>query len=33
MAVLLCGRAAEGGPGIDPRWTCSDKAGVRLLTG
>ncbi len=28
MAVLLCQNPATGGPGIQPRWTRSDKAGV-----
>ncbi len=28
MAVLLSNRPAWGGPGIDPRWTRSDKDGV-----
>jgi glucoamylase len=28
MAVVLCSHPASGGPGIDPRWTRSDKDGV-----
>ena len=28
MAVLLQGHPAAGGPGVDPRWTRSDKDGV-----
>lgn len=28
MAVLLCEHRAGGGPGIEPRWTRSDKDGV-----
>jgi glucoamylase len=28
MAILSCERPADGGPGIDPRWTRSDKDGV-----
>ncbi|MCS6852954.1 MAG: glycoside hydrolase family 15 protein [Gemmataceae bacterium] len=28
MAVLLCDKPAPGGPGIEPRWTRSDKDGV-----
>jgi glucoamylase len=28
MAILLCEHPAAGGPGIEPRWTRSDKDGV-----
>ena len=28
MAVLLCEHEAGSGPGIEPRWTRSDKDGV-----